>query len=227
MKNYKLIAHAGDRFDQVSRKAKAIAIEREVVVEFNFNGVRCLVSAETNIDWLYRDYSNSWTMEWEIVGPYCVEKYSKDTKAELERLTEIKNEKQAKEAEEIRKKENAEKDTFEKKVTGVEIELKDVEGWNKSKEANSDPYGKAAMDYAEGWAKLMQVEIANGKKLVDIAEKTSYELGFMGITGFMYGCAVGILSQCWKHGEELRKWHNKKYDHEGDGVVNPAILTIN
>lgn len=26
--------------------------------------------------------------------------------------------------------------------------------------------------------------------------------------------------------EELRKWHNKEYNYEGDGVVNPAILTI-
>jgi len=48
----------------------------------------------------------------------------------------------------------------------------------------------------------------------------------MGITGFMYGCAVNLLSQCWKHGEELRKWHNKEYGHEGDGVVNPAVFTI-
>ena len=106
------------------------------------------------------------------------------------------------------------------------IELKDIEGWNKSREANTDPYGKAALDYAEGWAKLMQIEISKGNKLVSVAEKTSHELGFMGITGFMYGCAVNLLSQCWIHGEELRKWHNKEYGHEGDGVVNPAVLTI-
>ena len=42
----------------------------------------------------------------------------------------------------------------------------------------------------------------------------------------MYGCAVSILSQCWKYGEELRKWHNKEYNYDGDGVVNPAVLTI-
>ena len=42
----------------------------------------------------------------------------------------------------------------------------------------------------------------------------------------MYGCAVSILSECWEYGEELRKWHNKKYNHGGDGVVNPAVLTI-
>jgi len=41
-----------------------------------------------------------------------------------------------------------------------------------------------------------------------------------------YGCAVSILSQCWEYGEYLRKWHNKKYDYDGDGAVNPAIMTV-
>jgi len=47
------------------------------------------------------------------------------------------------------------------------------------------------------------------------------------LTGFMYGCAVNILSQCWEYGEQLRKWHNKQYDYDGNGVVNPAVLKIN
>lgn len=74
----------------------------------------------------------------------------------------------------------------------------------------------------------MQSEIAKGKTIAECAEKCSFQLGFLGITGFMYGCAVGILSVCWKHGEELRKWHNKKYNVKEDekGVVNPALLTI-
>lgn len=42
----------------------------------------------------------------------------------------------------------------------------------------------------------------------------------------MYGMAVSILSQCWKYGEFLRKWHNKEYGYEGDGVVNPAVMTV-
>jgi hypothetical protein len=42
----------------------------------------------------------------------------------------------------------------------------------------------------------------------------------------MYGGAVSILAQCWEYGEDLRKWHNKEYDYEGDGTVNPAVVTI-
>lgn len=61
---------------------------------------------------------------------------------------------------------------------------------------------------------------------MDNADRLSLEADTEGITGFMYGASVGILSKCWEYGEELRKWHNKEYDYEGYGVVNPAILTV-
>jgi hypothetical protein len=224
MKNFKLETSCGNTFKDVAQTAKKMAIE--IVVEFDFNGVKCLVDKNTNLNYLFRDFKNSWTMGWKTVGPNCVTKYDKKTQAELKRLTKIEEEESAKVDEEYRKKYADEKAIFDEKIAGIELELKDIEGWNKNREVNTDPYGKAALDYAEGWAKLMQVEIAKGNKLIDIAEKTSFELGFMGITGFMYGCAVNILSHCWVHGEELRKWHNKEYGHEGEGVVNPAVLTI-
>ena len=63
---------------------------------------------------------------------------------------------------------------------------------------------------------LWKPGLLRGDKIIDIA----------GITGFMYGCAVNALSQLWEYGEELRKWHNKEYNYNGDGVVNPAILTV-
>lgn len=59
-----------------------------------------------------------------------------------------------------------------------------------------------------------------------VKQYDKHEADTEGITGYMYGCAVSILSQCWKYGEYLRKWHNKEYNYDGDGVVNPAILTI-
>jgi len=65
-----------------------------------------------------------------------------------------------------------------------------------------------------------------GVTVAKIADKASHAADIDGVTGFMYGCAVNVLSQVWKHGEELRKWHNKEYDYEGDGVVNPAVLTV-
>ena len=106
--------------------------------------------------------------------------------------------------------------------------------WNESVETNNDPYGSGVTRYAARWANYMDARIANGEQLSDIADDASREADKEGITGFMYGCAVSILSQVWKHGEELRRWHNKKTQihNEGDaanetgGVLNPAIMTI-
>lgn len=92
-------------------------------------------------------------------------------------------------------------------------------------EKNSDPYGGAVVKYARRWAEMMEKRIKKGE--IDIsqyAEDLSHKADKEGITGFMYGCAVQELSHYWKHGEELRKWHNGEYGHDGDGVVNPAIL---
>lgn len=96
---------------------------------------------------------------------------------------------------------------------------------------NNDPYGRACFTYAERWAEMLENLIGDNEELaekviIENAEKTSHKADVEGITGFMYGMAVNILSQCWKYGEYLRRWHNKEYDYDGDGVVNPAILTI-
>lgn len=95
---------------------------------------------------------------------------------------------------------------------------------------NVDPYGRGCFTYAERWAELLEKkidEVGNVQNaIIDNADRLSHEADIEGITGFMYGMAVNILSQCWEYGEELRKWHNKEYDYDGDGVVNPAVLTV-
>jgi hypothetical protein len=72
----------------------------------------------------------------------------------------------------------------------------------------------------------MQAEIEKWKSVAEVAGQLSHDVDIEGITWFMYGCAVSILSQVRKYGEELKKWHNKKYNHEWEGVANPALLTI-
>ncbi len=115
----------------------------------------------------------------------------------------------------------------------TELEFKDDEAkanWEKWVEINSnDAYSMAVVTYARRWAKYMQHLMSkHNKSLFQIADNASHVSDIDGITGFMYGCAVAVLSQCWKYGEELRRWHNKEWGQEdSDGVVNPAVLTIN
>jgi hypothetical protein len=114
------------------------------------------------------------------------------------------------------------------------FKLKDKKAWDKAVNNNHDPYGKAAVTYAARWAWMMEQKLEKGEKLIDIAEQTSRDADAEGITGFMYGCAVSVLSHVWVHGEELRQWHNKdtQIGDEGDkanetgGVLNPALVRI-
>lgn len=96
---------------------------------------------------------------------------------------------------------------------------------------NSDGYSRACFTFAERWAELMEDAISNSTNspmevIINQADSLARVADTDGITGFMYGCAVGILSQTWQYGEELRKWHNKEYNYGGNGVANPAILTV-
>jgi hypothetical protein len=106
------------------------------------------------------------------------------------------------------------------------FEPRNPETYAKAKSDNRDSYGTRIYDFAEDWAALMESQLSEGASLSDIAEKTCHIADYDGITGFMYGCAVSILVTQWKHGEELRVWHNTQYDVDSttEGTVNPAIM---
>lgn len=114
------------------------------------------------------------------------------------------------------------------------MKFKNKELWEDGLKNNTDGYGRACYTYAQRWAEMMEKYIENGHKLKDVAHVLSHEADEEGVTGFMYGCAVNILSSVWIHGEELRKWHNldtqisdegEKANKEGT-VLNPALLNI-
>lgn len=189
-------------------------------IKFEFNGVTLVVTKENaDKDRIYKD--------WKAGMEANAEKHRREREAWLKTPDGQEYLAQQKEEEARRKAIEAEVLRIDE---AVEMEFKDEEGkkaWDKMVEVNSkDPYGNGVVKYARRWAKYMQKLIAEGKTVIEIAEKASHDCDIEGITGFMYGCAVNALAQSWKYGEELRKWHNKDYGYEGDGVVNPAVLTI-
>lgn len=107
-----------------------------------------------------------------------------------------------------------------------EMEVTNEALWEDYKSKNQDFYGHGTIAFAERWARLMQAEIVAGKKLEDVTSVTERDADIDGITGFMYGFAVHILADCWKYGDQLRKWHNQKYGLSEDieGTVNPSLL---
>ena len=120
---------------------------------------------------------------------------------------------------------------------GDAVKIKDADIWKSWVDANTDTYGKACVDYAEAWANDMERRMESGETIEQMADASSHEVDRrpeFGITGFMYGAAVSMLSRAWEHGEELRRWHNLKTQirdegeraNESGGVLNPALLRI-
>jgi hypothetical protein len=115
--------------------------------------------------------------------------------------------------------------------------MKNQKLWDECVEKNKDcPYGSAINKYAQRWAELAEERMAenSGIPFDNVLGTTSKEANLEGITGFMRGCAVSLLSATWIHGEALRRWHNlhtqvgnEGYEANKSGdVLNPAILRL-
>lgn len=92
-----------------------------------------------------------------------------------------------------------------------EITVNDAAAWQSIKESNQDPCGQILLAYTERWARLMQLKIAAGNTLEDVAEMTSQQADPTDVTNVMYSIAVHLLSSYWKYGEQLHSWHNQRY----------------
>lgn len=115
------------------------------------------------------------------------------------------------------------------KMKKIKIKLKDEERWKEWNNENADsPYGKAIVSTATKWAKAMELLMEKGFELEEIAgEAIDICDPDSGLTGYAESCLVNLLSQCWKHGDNLRLWYNKNHGgYNGDGVANPAKMLI-
>lgn len=139
-----------------------------------------------------------------------------------------------KDAEDARKRKREQQSSLLAKAPPT-LTLRDPMGWKKSVNINKhDPYGNAVTVFADKWARIMEAQMGMGQTLAECAESASGLADDDGITGFMYGCAVSILSQVWVHGEELRRWHNLNTQIKDEGeranetgsVLNPALLSL-
>ncbi|MBQ8044515.1 MAG: hypothetical protein IJ272_10320 [Clostridia bacterium] len=191
-------------------------------ITFNFNGVTVVVNRE-NAD------AKKIYAQWHEKFEESIEQQRREHEEYMK--TPEYRAKRAKELKYYTRRENVEKDVITVSKTEA-IEFKDEEAANKWEnwvQINSnDPYSFGVVTYAKYWAKYMQhLMRKHNKSVKDIAEQTSHVCDIEGITGFMYGCAVSILAEVWKYGDDLKSWHNKEWGCENcDGVVNPAIITI-
>lgn len=236
IKTYKLNTSCGETINQAIANAIYIASESNSKVMFDFNGVTVTVVKDSDGALIYRDWSRAMNDYIDLnVGPYP-KKVLSATEQQSDTIIEAENEK--------RRQESQKKYEAETKARRIAVETKlfdapqmmfiDADAWIEMLRLNQDPYGKGILTYAERWARLMQLEIAQGKLLKHVAGTTSHEADLEGMSGFSYGMAVSILSKVWTHGDELRRWHNldTQIHHEGEDAnksgktLNPALLTL-
>jgi hypothetical protein len=205
--------------------------ERQLVV-FEFNGIVVSVLGDSDAGLIYRDWSRAMDRYiGPIVGPHPIPELSKAALA-VDEMMERHNKRLRDEFDAQRRAEDlTHRQRVQTKLADAPpIDLADPEAWQSFVDTN----GAGIMVYPEQWARLMQLNLAQGKSLADIAEETSHEADTEGITGAMYGFFVGVLAQCWTHGEELRHWHNRRYQleaegeeaNESGGVLNPALIHV-
>ncbi|MCB9835087.1 hypothetical protein H6792_03625 [Candidatus Nomurabacteria bacterium] len=202
--------------------------EQGTLVSFEFNDVTVSVRSDSNPELIYRDWSRAINDYIDKnVGPYPNPVLTDEEKENDARIKAENEQHRQQWQAEYQAQADAKRNATEAKLADApEMEIADQEIWENYKSKNQGDYGHGIITYAERWARLMQVEMAAGKKLEDIADTTSYEADIDGISGYMYSAAVHTLVTNWKHGDRLRKWYNEQYgvDENTEGTVNPAII---
>ena len=199
---------------------------------FTFNGVDVTVEPDSNPVLILRDWQRGMSGYVTTVGPHPAAELSPQELASdqlIERENQRRRDLAAKAAAAAAR---TRRDAVEARLAfAPPMELLDEQPLATVR-ANAST--KSIATYAERWARLMQLDMANGKTLEDVAEATSHEADLEGMSGFTYGIAVQLLAQSWIHGDQLRRWHNlaTQIGHEGERaneagtVLNPALLTI-
>lgn len=201
--------HPGQHIHAAINDAIEAAIDIGEHVRFEFNGVTIEVSRDSDPTLILRDWDRALAgcMGSNVtIGPYPKKTLSQ---AEIDADARVRMENEcrqaAKRAEYDRKQQEKTKSVAEMLEGAPAIQLRDQAAWDNCVRVNSDPYGSAAIRYAERWARLMQIRIADGEEsLLKAAKETMFVADTEGITGFMHGCARSLLADAWIHGAELR-----------------------
>ena len=178
---------------------------RMVGIKFNFNGATVLVTMENaNKDKIYA--------EWQKVMKSNLEKYRIQQEAYM-KTPEYRAEQVKKLKKEIRKKKIEEDVIMVDKSTNLLFKDENAaQKWEKWVTINSkDNFSKSVVAYARRWGKYMQHLVnKHNKTVAQIAAEAAKDVSNIGATtySFTYRCALTVLTQYWKYGEELKQWYN-------------------
>lgn len=230
MHNGELTVMAGSDISNTVAEAIEIARGLDKTFKFEFNGVVVTVESDSNPELILRDWRralNGYTEK--TVGPKPKAELSAEELANDARIEADNQARRDAESARYQAEAKAHRDRVETRMQGAPaMEFSDEAAWLTAKAANeNDPYGAGILSYAERWARMMQLELSEGKTLGEVWSSTSHEADLEGMSGFSQSAATHLLTQSWVHGAELRRLHNAYWGSDStEGTVNPAILNI-
>ena len=200
-------------------------------MKFDFNGVMVSVRSDSNPELIFRDWSRAMSGYIEkAVGPYpnpVLTDKENESDARIEAKKECKRQKRDAEYE---TKAKARRDRVEARMSNAPtMEFSEEKSWLAAKAENGNgSYGAGILSYAERWARMMQLEMSEGKMLEEVWRSTSFEANLEGMSGATQAAATHLLTLFWVHGAELRRLHNVHYGSDStEGTVNPTVHTVN
>jgi hypothetical protein len=90
------------------------------------------------------------------------------------------------------------------------MKLKDKDLWNDTMSTSTRKQDKDVVAYAERWANLMEEWLEGGETLDGVALMSSHEANEEDIANGQQRKAVTLLTQCWVHGDALKKWDDSQ-----------------
>lgn len=89
----------------------------------------------------------------------------------------------------------------------AKFSITNPERWGQYIKANRSD--TCALEFAARWANLMENAMSKGAKLRDVADSTSQEAAYEGMSGKVGEFATTALTEVWEHGNELKAMRNE------------------
>lgn len=201
---------------EIAHEAHQIALSRDFTITFkDEDGTKIQVAADSNPELIIRDWRRArrgYLGQSATVGPYPADQL---TEAELQSDEEIHRAKTREQATAASRLEAEDRTNNERTRARLEqapeIEFADEEAKNywksvKDRMPEGDDYGRKAVEFAHTWARLMQLDLAEGKQLKDIWQSTHRETDLLVRgAGSAAESARNLLVRAWKHRAELKR----------------------
>lgn len=103
----------------------------------------------------------------------------------------------------------------------------DPMGWENERMLTRDPQWERVRQYSERWARLMQLEMLQGRSIAQVAQRCAKEADIEAISSLELKSAANILWMYWRHGEELCRWYDSEHRRSARAAIGADVVCAN